>query len=123
MKNLVARAGLEKNFVIESAGCAPSIGAEISEGTVNVLREKNIPFDKHISKRFTAEEYRKFKCIIALDEEMLRQAKDISGGDSEKKIRLFTDSNGHAFNVNDPFPDGDYYKTFEEIFIGCSTLL
>ena len=123
MRHLLKQNDLAEKIFVDSAGCNTRGGSFMSRKARDVLREKNIPFDKHISKRFTAEEYRKFKCIIALDEEMLLQAKEISGGDPDKKIRLFKDSKGRAFNVDDPFPNGDYRKAFEKIFIGCSTLL
>lgn len=123
MRHLLKQNDLAEKIFVDSAGCNTHGGSFMSGRACEVLREKNIPFDKHISKRFTVQEYRKFKCIVALDEEMLLQAKKISGGYPENKIRLFTDLDGRAFNVDDPFPNGDYRKTFEEIFIGCSALL
>ena len=123
MRHLLKQNNLAEKIFVDSAGCNTRGGGSMSGKARDVLREKNIPFDKHVSKRFTAEEYGKFKCVIALDEYMLRSAKKISDGDPENKIRLFTDLDGRAFNVDDPFPDGDYRKTFEEIFIGCSALL
>ena len=99
----------------------------MSQMACEALREKNIPFDIHSSKRFTVQEYRKFKCIIALDERMLRQAKEISGGDPDNKIRLFKESDGRDIKVKDPFHAVDwskaYLEAYKQIYLGCSSLI
>ena len=127
MRHLLKQNDLSEKFFIDSAGCNTRGGSFMSRRAREVLREKNIPFDKHISKRFTVQEYRKFKCIIALDEDMLLQAKEISGGDPDNKIRLFTDFDGRKIIVNDPFhadnPREAYLRAYEQIYLGCSSLI
>ena len=95
----------------------------MSRGARDVLKEKNIPFDAHVSKKFTKELYQKFKVIVTLDNEIFYQAKEISGGDPENKIRLFKDFAGRVFNVADPYRTGDYRKAYVEIYLFCSMLL
>lgn len=95
----------------------------MSEGACSVLSKQRIPFGNHVSKPFSIQEYRKFKRIIALDEYMLQQAKEISGGDPENKIRLFTNLHGRELNVNDPLPTGNYRAAYEAIRLGCLSLL
>lgn len=93
-------------------------------GKAQVILDKEcIPRDVHISKRFTLEEYDKFKCIIALDVDVLRKAKRISEGDPENKIRLFTDADGYRLSVEDPWGTGDYRKAYKDIRLGCSSLM
>ena len=92
-----------------------------------VLAANKIPFGNHTSKPFTPQEYAKFKCVVALDNDMLRMAKKISGGDPDNKIRLLTDFDGNAINVDDPLhadnPRKAYPATYNQIFQGCSALL
>ena len=127
MRHLLKQNDLAEKIFVDSAGCNTRGGGSISKMAREVLCEKNISFDKHISKRFTAEEYRKFKCVIALDEEMLRQAKEISGGDPDNKIRLFTEYDGRKIKVKDPFHADNlrkaYLEAYEQIYLGCSSLV
>ena len=125
MKNLVARAGLEKNFVIESAGCAPSIGAEISEGTVKILREKNIPFRQREAKELLASDYKNFDYLIGLSRSNVRDMKEICGGDPDGKIFLMMDFAGDHRDVVDPWGgDGeDYEITYRDVLTACKALL
>ena len=123
MRHLLAEKGLSDKVVIDSAGCNTYGGGQLSNGARKMLRKYHIPFGVHISKPFNEQEYRKFKCVIALDEDMLRLAKKKSGGDPDDKIRLFTDLDGHGLKVEDPFHTGDYEKAYATIRLGCLALL
>lgn len=123
MRRLLAERNLSDKVFVDSAGCETRGGSSMAKKACDVLAENHIPFDKHISKQFTIQDYRKFKCIIALDEIVLQEAKSISKGDPDNKIRLFTDFDGNELDVDDPFPTGDYRKAYEVEYIGCSALL
>ena len=122
MRHLLKTAGLADKVRVSSAGCKAE-GKPMSRDARKELERNKIPFDNHRSKLFTAQSYQQANCVIALDNGVIGKVSRKIGGDTEKKIRLFTDLDGRAFNVDDPFPDGDYRKTFKEIFIGCSALL
>lgn len=123
MRYLLTQRGLSDKVRIDSAGCNTRGGGRMSEGARNVLSEQRVPFGKHVSKPFRIEEYQKFKCIIALDEKMLRRAKEIADGDPDKKIRLLTNFHGRRLNVDDPWHTGNYRRAYEEIHLGCLSLL
>lgn len=123
MRYMLAEKNLSDKFVVDSAGCNTYGGALLSKGAREMLSKYHIPFGAHISKPFNKREYRKFKCVIALDEDMLRLAKKKSGGDPDNKIRLFTDLDGHELNIDDPFYTNDYEKAYAAIKLGCMTLL
>lgn len=122
MRHLLAQNNLSEKIFVDSAGCKTRGGGRMSQRARDVLRRQKIPFDKHVSKPFTLQEYNKFKCVVALDEVMLKLAKKISGGDPDKKIRLLTDRDGNKLNVDDPFNTGNYQKAYEAIQIGCTAL-
>lgn len=123
MRQLLTRKGLSDEVVVDSASCNTSGGRFLSKGALEMLSKYHIPFGRHISKPFTAGEYQKFKCIIALDEYVFQKAKKISGDDPDNKIRLFTDFNGNKLSIDDPYGTGDYGKAYDEVKIGCSMLL
>lgn len=123
MRHLLSEKGLSEKVVVDSAGCNTHGGGRLSGGAREMLTKYHIPFDSHISKPFSEQEYRKFKCVIALDEDMLRLAKKKSGDDPEKKIHLLTDLDGNELKVEDPFRTGDYEKAYAEIKLGCLALL
>ena len=123
IRNLLAEKGLSDKIVIDSAGCNTRGGGRLSKGAHEMLSKYHVPFDAHISKPFNEQDYRKFKCVIALDKDILRLAKKKSGGDPNNKIRLLTDLDGRELNIDDPFHTGDYEKACAEIKLGCAALL
>ena len=64
MKHLVAQRGIEKNFLIESAGCHPSIGTPMAEGTARELRKNHVPFTRRTSKLLLESDYKRFDYLI-----------------------------------------------------------
>ena len=123
MKHLVEQAGLEKNFLIESAGCHPSIGTPMSNGTAYELRKNNIPFTRRTSKLLLESDYKKFDYLIGLDHSNIRDMKEICGGDPDKKIFLLMDFAGEHRDVDDPWYTDDYSASYQDILIGCEALL
>lgn len=123
MKHLVARAGLEGDFVIESAGCHPSIGTPLSEGTARELRKNNIPFTRRTSKLLIDGDYARFDYLIGMDRSNVRDMKDICGGDPDGKIFLLMEFAGKWRDVADPWYTDDYKTTYEDCLLGCEALL
>ena len=123
MKHLVARAGLEKDFVIESAGCHPSVGTPVSSGTVHELRRNKIPFTRRTSKQFTERDYKRFDYLIGLDGFNVRDMKESCGGDPDGKIFLLMEFAGDRRDVSDPWYTDDYETTYRDVLIGCEALL
>ena len=123
MKHLVARAGLQKDFLIESAGCHPSIGTPLSEGTAHELRKNNIPFTWRTSKLLLASDYKKFDYLIGLDRYNVADMKEICGGDPDKKIFLLMNFAGERRDVADPYYTDNYEETYKDCLIGCAALL
>ena len=123
MKHLVARAGLERDFVIESAGCHPSIGTPMSEGTARELWKNKIPFTRRTSKLLLADDYARFDYLIGMDRSNVRDMKDICGGDPDGKIFLLMEFAGERRDVADPWYTDDYETTYEDCLLGCAALL
>ena len=123
MKNLIRQAGLEKNFLIESAGCHPSIGTPMSEGTAHELKKNSIPFTRRGSKLLLESDYKKFDYLVGLDSSNVRDMKEICGGDPDGKIFLMMDFAGEHRDVADPWYTDDYAVSYRDILLGCSALI
>ena len=123
MKHLVTRAGLDKDFLIESAGCHPAVGTPMSNGTAYELKRNNIPFKMRTSKLLLASDYNKFDYLIGLDRSNVRDMKDICGGDPDGKIFLLMEFAGERRDVADPYYTDDYAATYEDCSAGCEALL
>lgn len=123
MKHLVARAGLEGEILIESAGCHPSVGTPLSNGTAHELRKNKIPFTRRTSKLLLADDYRRFDYLIGLDRSNVADMRDICGGDPDGKIFLLMDFAGEHRDVADPWYTDDYETTYQDCLIGCEALL
>ena len=123
MKYLVARAGLEENFQIESAGCHPSIGTPMSEGTAHELTKHNIPFTRRTSKLLLESDYAHFDYLIGLDRSNVVDMRGICGGDPDGKIFLLMEFAGKRRDVADPYYTDDYAATYRDVLIGCEALL
>ena len=123
MKHLVARAGREKDFLIESAGCHPSIGTPLSEGTARELRKNNVPFTRRTSKLLLESDYKRFDYLIGMDRSNVADMRDICGGDPDGKIFLMMSFAGERRDVADPWYTDDYATTYQDVLIACEALL
>lgn len=123
MKHLVKQAGLEKNFLIKSAGCHPSIGTPLSSGTAHELRKNNVPFTRRTSEQLNSWDYEYFDYLIGLDRSNVHDIKDICGGDPDGKIFLLMEFAGEHRDVADPWYTNDYAETYKDCLIGCAALL
>ena len=123
MKHLVRKAGLEKNFLIESAGCYPSVGTPVAEGTVRELRKHAVEFTRRTSKRLLADDYPRFDYIVGMDRSNVRSMEELFGGDPDKKIFLLMDFAGEHRDVDDPWYTEDYATTYRDVLTGCEALL
>lgn len=123
MKHLVARAGLEKDFKIESAGCHAAVGTPLSNGTAGELRKNHVPFTWRTSEQLTAWDYEHFDYLIGMDGSNVCDMRDICGGDPDGKIHLLMEFAGERRDVADPWYTDDYATTYRDCLIGCQALL
>ena len=123
MKHLVAERGLEKNFLIESAGCHPSIGTPMSAGTAHELKKNHVPFTRRTSKLLLESDYNRFDYLIGMDRSNVLDMKQLFNGDPDGKIFLLMDFAGEHRDVDDPWYTDNYEATYRDVLIGCSALL
>lgn len=122
MRHLLKTTELANEILVDSAGCVTDGCEYIGRRTRATLEENNIYVSSHVSKSFTAREYKNFKRVIALDRKTLQILKN-KFGDPDNKIRLLKDSNGKEMSIADPGAKGEHAKAYSQIYSGCQNLL
>ncbi len=124
MKHLVQKAGLEKEFYIDSAGTSrEEIGNGVHHGTRRKLQQMGVPCGGHRARQMTREDYDAFDLLIGMDSANIRNMERIVGGDEEGKIRKMLDYTDRPGDVADPWYTGNFDATWDDVFEGCTNLL
>lgn len=124
MKDLVKKAGLEDEFLINSAATSrEEIGADTHYGTKAKLREMGIPFTKRKAVQVTRADYVKYDYLIVMDNENLYNLGYIIGEDVQHKVYKLLSFVGLKRDVRDPWYTGNFDETYNDISKGCRGLL
>ena len=116
MRKLVDDAGLSDKISVSSAASKPTDGGSIHQGIAMKLRMENIPFDEHIARTITPEDYTANDLIVCMDAGNVEQVKEICGGDSDGKISMLLDK-------DIPWDKNAFKTTYDDILRGCKSLL
>lgn len=123
MKDLVAKAGLESQFHIESAATSTEeIGNPVHPLARQKLREHGIDCSGKTARQLTRADGEKFDLLIGMDSANLRNMRRICG-DSEEKIHLLLDFTQRPGDVADPWYTGDFDATWRDVLEGCRGLM
>lgn len=124
MKDLVRKAGLEKEFLIESAATSTEeIGNDIHYGTRTKLQKEGVPFTRRAARQITAADYERYDYLVAMDEENLYYMNRRWGNDPDNKISLLLEFAGKTREIADPWYTGNFDQTYLDVVEGCEALL
>lgn len=143
MDCLVQKAGLEDDFMIDSAATSrEEIGNDVHPGTRRVLQEHGIACGHHASRQMGPCDYARFDYLIGMDQENLAgiyrlllgekgmgyswrpvTKEDIRHADPEGKVSLLLSWAGLSRDVADPWYTGDFDTTYRDVMLGCAKLL
>lgn len=124
MTDLVKKAGISDRFFIDSkATSTEEIGNPPHYGTINKLRQMNIPVLKHAASQMTRADYENFDMIIGMDEWNYRNIMRIIKKDPEQKVSLLLDYTNRPGDIADPWYTGNFDQTFTDVMEGCQGLL
>lgn len=124
MKDLVRKAGLEKDFYIDSAATSTEeIGNGMHRGTVTKLRQMGIPFTDHRARQITAADYNEYDLLVGMDSENLYYMNRRWNNDPDNKVHLLLDFSHKNRDVADPWYTGDFDATYNDVLDGCTALL
>ncbi len=125
-KDMVKKAGKEKEFYIESAATSTD---EIYKGKGNPVyppaREQLLlhginPVGK-TARQLTKDDYDRFDLLIGMDFMNIVNMKVMLGEDKENKIKMLLDYCGGG-EVDDPWYTGKFKEAYECIYRGCREL-
>lgn len=124
MKKLVKDAGLERDFVIESAATSTEeLGNPVYPPARRELMRHGLTCEGKTAQQVTAEDYRRFDLLVCMDRANIRNTQRLTGPDREGKIRLLLDYTGEGRDVADPWYTGDFAATWRDVTTGCEALL
>ena len=124
MKELVRRAGLEDDFLIESAATSrEELGNDMHYGTRTKLREMGIPFTRRAARQIRPDDYNRYDYLVAMDDENLYYMNRCWGGDPKNKIRMLLSFAGKDRDIADPWYTGNFDQTYEDVLEGCQAFL
>ena len=124
MKELVRRAGLEDDFLIESAATSrEELGNDMHYGTRTKLREMGIPFSRRAARQIRPDDYDRYDYLVAMDDENLYYMNRCWGGDPKNKIRMLLSFAGKDRDIADPWYTGNFDQTYEDVLEGCTAFL
>jgi len=124
MKNLVAKAGCEHEFYIESAATSrEEIGNDTHPGTKRKLTQMGVPFSRRRARQVTKADYDEFDYLIIMDQENLRGLNRIIGGDPDNKVYKLLEFAGKSGDIADPWYTGNFDETWDDVLEGCEALL
>ncbi len=124
MKDMVRKAGLENEIIVDSKACrTDEIGSDTYYGTKNKLREMGIPFTPRKASQITVHDYDKYDYIIGMDSENMRDLNRLTKGDPQGKVYLLMEIAGEKRDVADPWYTDDFDATYRDVEKGCTALL
>ena len=124
MKELVRRAGLSDQFLIESAATSrEELGNDMHYGTRTKLREMNIPFSRRAARQIRPDDYDRYDYLVAMDDENLYYMNRCWGGDPDHKIKMLLSFAGKDRDIADPWYTGNFDQTWEDVLEGCTAFL
>ena len=124
MKDLVAKAGREGDFYIESAATSTEeIGNPVYPPARRKLAEHGISCVGKTARQMTRSDYNSFDMIIGMDSWNLRNMRRICDDDPKEKISLLMDFTQRPGDVANPWYTGDFEKTWRDVLEGCQGIL
>ena len=124
MKDLVKKAGLETEFLIESAAASTEeIGNPVYPPARRKLAEHGISCAGKTSRQLIRADYGQYDLLIGMDRANIRNMNRICGGDPEGKLHLLMEYTDHPGDVADPWYTDDFETTWRDVLAGCKGLL
>ena len=124
MKDLVKKAGLEKQFQIDSAATSTEeIGNSVYPPAKQKLREHGIDCAGKTARQLRNSDYDAYDLLIGMDHENLLNMYRICDGDYAGKIHLLMDYTDRPGEVADPWYSNDFETTWNDVLEGCQRLL
>ena len=124
MKALVDKQGLSSRFEIASAAThTDALGYRPHRGTRERLALVGISTEGKQARLINRADYNRYDYIVAMDEWNVYDLERTFSGDPDHKISLLLAHAGINREVADPWYTGDFNKTYDDVYLGCTALL
>ena len=124
MKDLVKKAGISDNFLIESrATSTEEIGNPVHRGTTRKLAQYGISTDGKTAIQLQKSDYNKYDFLICMDSANIRNTMRIVSSDPENKVSKLLSFAGESGDIADPWYTGNFDETYDDVLRGCMGLL
>ena len=118
MKDLVKKAGRDKEFHIASAAVSrEEIGNPVYPPARRELARHGIACDGHAAHQITRKELEDYDYIYYMDASNARYLRRLFGADADKCRPLL------SRDVADPWYTGDFEATWDDVLEGCQAIL
>ena len=118
MKDLLKKNNINDVFVDSKATSYEEEGNDMYYLAKEKLDEKGIIYSRRKAKRLEKEDYDKYDLIIGMDDNNIRNIKNILRDDKDSKIIKLLDR-----DISDPWYTRDFEKAYNDIYEGCLILL
>lgn len=123
-KDMVARAGLSKNFEIASAATSTEeIGNPVHPGTRRKLAQYGISTAGKYARQMTKADYDYYDYLIGMDSWNIRNMMRIIGDDPDGKVFKLLSFAGKGGDIADPWYTGNFDETYRDVVEGCEAFL
>ena len=124
MKDLVRKAGLEDDFVIESAATSTEeIGNSVYPPARRKLAEHGIGCKGKTARQMTRRDYDRFDLLIGMDDYNIADLRRLVFPEDAGKIRKLLSFAGSERDIADPWYTGNFDETYADVLEGCTALL
>ena len=118
MKDMVKKAGMEKDFYIRSAGTSSEeFGNPVHYGTRKILDRLGIDCRGKYAEVLNRSDYDRFDYFVCMDNRNIININRIFK-DTKGKVSLLMSYAGQNRDVADPYWTGDFEKTYLDIDLG-----
>jgi protein-tyrosine phosphatase len=138
LKDMVEKCGINNQFEIASAATSteeiwgghgnpvyPPAQAELRRHGIGKTAYTN--FSDKRARQVTKADYRAYDYLLCADAANIRNTVQITGADTEGKIRLLLDyaegSPRQGKSIADPWYSGQFDETYQDIVVGCEGFL
>ena len=124
MKDLVKKAGKEKEFIIQSSGTSyEEYGSPVHRGTRKILDRLGIySYNDKRAEKLQKSDYSEYDLFLGMDEMNRRDMLRIFGADPDGKVKLLLDYTKNPRSVADPYWTGDFERTYQDVKEGIEGL-
>ena len=124
LQDKIDKAGLSDKVMVDSAATSTeALGCNIHPGSRAKMDEMGIPYDRHVARQITQEDYDTYDYIIGMDDSNERNLINFYNCDPSGKISMLLDFTDKPGAIADPWYTGNFDETYDDVNRGCDALL